>query len=91
MKNNEFNEIISLLIELHKEFPSYSFGQHISTAFDGEDVWGVSNKQLLFELKKYKTELELDVPHIASDEDIQEIIKGGMHLYEGISSNEEEY
>lgn len=87
MKTNYFQEITSLLKELNKEFPSYTLGQHIATALDGYgDVWGMSDREFLFALTKYKTGIELDVPHIANDKDLEEIIKGGMNLF----SNEEE-
>lgn len=79
-KPNQFKEIISILSDLHKNFPSYNLGRHLSTALDGYgDVWGMTDKELLFALQKYKTELELDTPH-PSDEEIDEIIKDGLNL-----------
>ena len=87
MKHGEFNEIIILLKELNKEFPMYSLGRHVSTALsEYGDVWGMTNKEFLFSLKKYKVELELDVPHIEGEE-LEKIIRGGMNLFDG----EEEY
>ena len=83
----EFKEIISLLQELHKDYPSYHIGRHISTALsEYGDVWGMTNKEFLFALKKYKVELGLDIPHIEGEE-LEEIIRGGMHLFD----DEEEY
>lgn len=79
-KPNQFKEIISVLTDLHKDFPSYNLGRHLSTALDGYgDVWGMTDKELLFALQKYKTELELDAPR-PSDEEIDEIIKDGLDL-----------
>lgn len=79
-KPNQFKEIVSVLTDLHKDFPSYNLGRHLSTALDGYgDVWGMTDKELLFALQKYKTELELDAPH-PSDEEIDEIIKDGLNL-----------
>lgn len=94
MKNTKyFNEIISLLKELHKTYPEYNLGKHLSTAFDGySDVWGASDKELLFALEKYKTELELDIPHITNEEELEKIIKDGMNLFTNeIEEEEEEY
>lgn len=76
-----YSQIIATLNELHKSFPTYNLGKHLSTAFDDYgDVWGMSDKELLYVLNKYKVELELDSPHNSSDQEIEEIIKGGMNL-----------
>ncbi len=54
-------------------------GRHISTALDGYgDVWGLTDKELLFALEKYSTELEIDIPH--TDGSIEDIIKDGIDL-----------
>lgn len=88
----EFNEIISLLKELHKDHPSYNLGRHLSTALsDYGDVWGMSDRELLFALTKYRAELELDVPHVTTEKDIEEIIRGGMDLFSIDEKEEEEY
>jgi len=55
-------------------------GRHISTAFDEYgDIWGLSDKEVLFALEKYKTQLEMDIPH-TDDSELDEIIKDGMNL-----------
>lgn len=72
-------EILSILSDLHKSHPTYSLGKHLSTALDGQDPWSVSDKTLLYALNKYKTELELDMPHSSSRE-LDDIIKGGLNL-----------
>jgi|TARA_R110002126_G_scaffold2898_2_gene15972 hypothetical protein len=55
-------------------------GRHIATALDGYgDVWGLTDKEILFALEKYKSELELDVPHTDENE-LDQIIKDGMNL-----------
>jgi len=39
-------------------------GRHIATALDEYgDVWGLSDREILFALEKYKAELDMDVPH----------------------------
>lgn len=55
-------------------------GKHLSTALDGYgDMWGLTDRELLFALEKYKAQLEMDIPH-ADDDEIDQIIKEGMNL-----------
>ena len=55
-------------------------GRHIATALDGYgDAWGITDKELLYALSKYKGELELDVPH-TDDVELDQIIREGMDL-----------
>jgi hypothetical protein len=55
-------------------------GRHIATALDEYgDVWGLSDKEILFALEKYKSELDMDVPH-TDESEIDQIIKEGMNL-----------
>lgn len=90
MKREAFNKIILILKELNKEFPMYSLGRHISTALsEYGDVWGMTNKEFLFAITKYKTELELDIPH-AEGKELEDIIRGGMNLFEEEEFNNEE-
>lgn len=87
-KPNYYSQILSLLSELHKSFPYYNLGKHLSTALDGQDVWGMSDKSLLYALTKYKTELELDMPH-SSPREIEDIIRGGLNLDSLLEEDEE--
>jgi hypothetical protein len=76
-----YSEVFVILKELNKKFPSYNMGRHLATALDGyTDFWGITDKELVFALTKYKIQLELDEPHLTQDEDLAEIIKGGMNL-----------
>jgi hypothetical protein len=80
MKKTNYIQIIKLLTDLNTSFPQYNMGRHLATALDGYgDVWGITDKELLFALTKYKSELEMDVPH-TDDEELDEIIKQGMNL-----------
>ncbi len=55
-------------------------GRHIATALDEYgDVWGLSDREILFALEKYKAELDMDVPH-TDESEIDQIIKEGMNL-----------
>jgi hypothetical protein len=79
-KKNYYNDVITILQELHKIFPSYNMGRHISTVLDEYgDVWGMTDKELAFALTKYKSQLDLDVPH-TDESEIDKIVKEGMDL-----------
>jgi hypothetical protein len=55
-------------------------GRHLSTAlYEYNDLWGVSDKELLLALEKYEIELNIDYPH-EDEDDLKKIIKGGMNL-----------
>ena len=55
-------------------------GRHISTAlFDYGDFWGITDNELFYALNKYKTQLEMDVPH-TDDKEIDDIIAQAMDL-----------
>lgn len=86
-KPNYYYQIIQTLNRLYKSHPSYSIGRHISTASDGSNLWGVSDKEFLHALHKYELSLEIDINH---DEDVEDIIKGGMNLETLFSNDEEE-
>ena len=81
-KPNYYKQIISSLEELGKTYPSYGIGRHLSTALsDYTDLWGVSDKEILFALTKYKAELNYDnIPHSSPDEELQKIIQDGLNL-----------
>jgi hypothetical protein len=78
-KPSDFSQIITLLNELHKSFPKYNIGRHISTALDGSDLWGISDKQLLAALNKYKDQQEIDAPY-TNERELDAIINDGMNL-----------
>ena len=77
---NYYNKVITALQELHTLYPNYNMGRHLATALDGDgDTWGLTDKEFLYALSKYKGELEMDVPH-TDDTEIDQIIKEGMNL-----------
>ncbi len=85
-KASYFSQTISLLQELHKQHPTYSVGQHLSTALDGYgDMWGVTDKELLFALQKYQVNIELD--NFPNKEEIDKIIKDAMDLDNILNDN----
>jgi hypothetical protein len=84
------DDVISILSELSRNFPAYNLARHLSTALEGYgDIWGMTNKEFLYALNKYKIELELD-NYSSSDDDIDNIIKQGMNLNTILDDEEEE-
>lgn len=78
-KASGYNEILQLLQKLHSAYPKHTMGMHLSTALDEYgDLWGVTDKEMLFALTKYKANLEMDSPNKAIV--IDDILKDGMDL-----------
>lgn len=77
---NHYNQVIHTLQELHKSFPTYNMGRHLATVLDEYgDVWGMTDKELAYALYKYRSQIEMDVPH-TDDSELDKIIKEGMDL-----------
>lgn len=88
-KKTPYIEVITILQELHKSFPTYNLGRHLATALaDYGDIWGLTDKELAFALGKYKAEIEMDIPH-TDESELEKIIKEGMDL-DNILKEEEE-
>lgn len=81
-KKNYYKEILSVLQELNKLYPSYNMGRHLSTIIeDYGDIWGISDKELLSTLVMYKSQLDMDPSNThVEEEEIDRIIKDGMNL-----------
>jgi hypothetical protein len=89
-KKTHYQKALQTLQELNKSFPTYNLGRHLSTALsDYGDIWGMTDKELAFALDKYKTELEMDVPH-TDEKELDKIIKEGMDLDNILKEDEEE-
>ena len=79
-KPNDYYRVLALLQQLNTSYPNYNMGRHLATALDEYgDVWGLSDREILFALEKYKAELDMDVPH-TDESEIDQIIKDGMNL-----------
>ena len=89
MRGSYYGKCIGILNDLHKKFPMYNMGRHLSTALDEWDIWGISDKELFLSLEKYLAELELDIPHIYN-ENIEKIIEDGIHLDRILDNGDEE-
>lgn len=65
-----YNQTLHLLQELHRLYPTYNMGRHLATALDEYgDIWGLTDKELEFALKKYMSRLEMDTSMPQTDED----------------------
>lgn len=87
-KKTNYQQCISILTQLHKDNPNTSLGTHLANAFaEYGNTWGMSDKEILFALEKYKTQLELDY---FPDSDIEKIVKEGMDLNSILLDEEDE-
>jgi hypothetical protein len=83
-KENYQNEIFSLLKELKKKYPNFSIGRHISSCIENnEQLWGMTDKELYYQLKRYSLELSID-EKVNANFDIDEIIKDGESMFDEI-------
>jgi len=79
-KASYYSQILTIFQQLHAAYPTYNMGRHLATALDEYgDMWGLTDKEILFALEKYKSQLELDIPH-TDEKELDQIIKDGMNL-----------
>lgn len=79
-KSSYYQQILQVLDTLNSNYPAYNMGRHLATALDEYgDLWGISDREMLFALEKYKAQLEMDIPH-TDDNELDQIIKDGMNL-----------
>lgn len=90
MKPTAYEQILSILIELKEAFPSYNLGRHLDTALNEyKDIWGMTDKEMLYALSKYKSQLTLDIPH-PDESEIDKIVKDAMNLDTILQEDEED-
>jgi len=90
MKPTAYEQILSVLVELKETFPSYNLGRHLDTALsDYKDIWGMTDKEMLYALSKYKSQLTLDIPH-PDESEIDKIVKDAMNLDTILQEDEED-
>lgn len=93
-KPDPYNQIMQLLHELKVLFPTYNVGRHLATATaDYGDVWGMTDKEFLFALQKYKSQLEMDGDYrrhsVDTEEDIESILRDGENLSHILNDSED--
>jgi hypothetical protein len=87
---SSYEQILSVLVELKEAFPSYNMGRHLDTALNEyKDIWGMTDKEMLYALNRYKSQLTLDVPH-PDDSEIDKIVKDAMNLDTILQEDEED-
>jgi hypothetical protein len=87
---SSYEQILSVLAELKEVFPSYNLGRHLDTALNEyKDIWGMTDKEMLYALSKYKSQLTMDVPH-PDESEIDKIVKDAMNLHTILQEDEED-
>lgn len=87
---SSYQQILDVLIELKEAFPSYNMGRHLDTALNEyKDIWGMTDKEMLYALNRYKSQLTLDIPH-PDDSEIDKIVKDAMNLHTILQEDEED-
>jgi hypothetical protein len=87
---SSYEQILSVLAELKEVFPSYNLGRHLDTALNEyKDIWGMTDKEMLYALSKYKSQLTLDIPH-PDESEIDKIVKDAMNLDTILQEDEED-
>lgn len=88
-KPTHYLDALNILRELKLSHPTTTLGQILSSiVYEYNDVWGLSDREFLFALEKYKASLELDFEHSSSD--IEDIVKQGMDLKNILNEEEED-
>lgn len=86
---NYYSKILTILQELHKNYPKFSIGQHLSGALlEYGDLWVVSDKDIFLALEDYKLQRD---NYIASDSEVQKIYNEGLHLDTMFLDEDEDY
>lgn len=90
-KKSEYDRIVDVFLELKKQYPNYTIGQHLSTALcDYPDLWCTTEREILFALNKYQTELELDCSHIIDESYVNKVVSDGLNLEHLFDEEDEE-
>lgn len=88
-KSSYYQQILQVLDTLNSNYPAYNMGRHLATSLDEYgDIWGLSDREILFALEKYKAQLEMDIPH-TDDNELDQIIKDGMNLDDILKEDED--
>lgn len=89
MKRNNYKAILDVLLELHKDHPTYELGKHLSIALsEYKDIFAVPDKEILQALLVYQQEIaqEIDI----TDDYIDQIVKDGMNLDTILDENDDD-
>lgn len=77
---SNYLKTLDILKELKLKHPSYNLGRHIATALsDYGDIWGLTDKEVLFAFQKYSSELDLDILDM-DEEYVNKVIEDAKDL-----------
>lgn len=79
---NYYKETLRVLADLHVSHPTFSMGRHLSTALsDYGDVWGMTNKEMLYALQKYQAEIDMNSVQTRTHEQfVDRVIRDAQNL-----------
>lgn len=75
--NSYYKRSVNVLNKLNTIIPRQTLGKHLATALDDHQIENLNDREMFNILNDYLIELESDIPHC---EDLEEILKQGMHL-----------
>lgn len=85
-----YKQIIDIFDSLHKEYPEHNLGRHLSLALsDYTDLFSVTDREFLYALTKYQTELAFDHHPTASEDYVRKIEEDASHLFDRASDTDE--
>ena len=88
---SDYKKALRLLDELHRDYPSFDLMRHITTATsEYGDPWGMTSRELVFLLNKYRTELELDQVNIVDDAYVNKIVRDSQNFDDILKDNYED-
>lgn len=88
---SDYKKVLKLLEELHKDYSKFGIGRHMETIRDDYgDLWGMTDKEMVFALTKYKSALDLDQAGVADDNYVDKIIKDAENLDKFYGEEEED-
>lgn len=83
-----YEEALSILHNLKEEYPGTLLSQHLSIALsDYGNFWGISDKELLFALTKYQSEMEINM---VPEREVEKIVEEGKNLEKLFQEDEED-
>lgn len=80
-KPNPYNKILTILQELHQDYPNQTIGQHLEGALGRvqhlDELWTFPDTEVLFLFERYRMEKE---NNIASVSEVEQIYHDGLYL-----------
>lgn len=93
MKSNKSDpkkQFIEILSDLFKSYPNQDMSLHLAIMLDGINFEGLSDKELVYIIDKYKCEKDLDMTPSYVSKDVQRILEDTDKLFNSISLEDED-